>query len=239
MNGHTLIILPSYNESDNIVNLIDHILSLSRDFSICVVDDSSPDGTADLLKSRMHTFGDRFHLIVRSKKDGRGGAVRDGLCWGVGRDRFDYYVEMDCDFSHHPDEILTGITYLKKGYDVVLGSRYPNGTIIGWPIHRRIFSILANTFARALISRKIADYTNGFRFYNRASVKVIVESEQRNKGYIYLSEVLSHFLKLGFRIKSFPIVFKNRERGSSNTSVKEIFSAFTGIIGIARSHHRS
>jgi hypothetical protein len=120
---------------------------------------------------------------------------------------------------------------------VALGCRYPDGTIIGWPRNRRLFSFFANTLARAIIAWSIPDYTNGFRFYSRKSAELMMNHPQKNKGYIYLSESLSHLLKAGMKVQCFPIVFKNRERGVSNTSLKEIGSAFTGIFSIAWGHH--
>ena len=114
-----------------------------------------------------------------------------------------------------------------------MGSRYPDGTIIGWPIGRRIFSFLANLLARTLISWSIADYTNGYRFYSKKAASYMCQISQKYKGYIYLSETLTYFLKKEYTIFSFPIVFVNRERGKSNTNIKEILSAFTGILSIA------
>ena len=233
----TLVVLPSYNESENIVNLIADIFKLYQDINVCVVDDNSPDKTYELVQKYKDTLtnSNRLHLILRKKKDGRGGAVRDGIFWGIGNG-YDCFIEMDCDFSHHPDSIAKGISLLKE-YDVVLGSRYPDGEIIGWPLKRRIFSFFANLIARFLISWKISDYTNGFRFYNLKAAKVIVQNPQVHKGYIFLSETLSYFLKNKLRVACFPIRFVNRVRGESNTSFKEIGNALLGIFQIAWSHH--
>jgi len=235
----TLVVLPSYNEKENIVNLIEAILALGPEFSVCVVDDSSPDGTSELVKGAIvaKSLGDRVHLIVRSKKDGRGGAVRTGFQWGFASGRgFEYFVEMDCDFSHEPKSIPTGIGLLDKGADVVLGSRYPNGTIEGWPVKRHVLSFLANSLARTLINFRIHDYTNGFRFYSKRAVEVMLKHSQKHKGYIYLSESLSQLLRAGMKVETFPIYFKNRERGVSNTSLAEVRNAFLGIFSIAWEH---
>jgi dolichol-phosphate mannosyltransferase len=237
----TLVVLPSYNERDNIVSLVEAIVASYDQASVCVVDDSSPDGTSELVRKAVTerpNWANRVHLIVRAKKDGRGGAVREGLSWGLSDGRaFEAFVEMDCDFSHEPEAIATGLALLAEGNDVVIGARYPNGTIIGWPLGRRVFSFFANGLARVLIDRSVADYTNGFRFYSPRAVHVLMKYTQRHKGYIYLSESLSHLLRARLRVAAFPIRFKNRERGVSNASLSEIRSAFLGVLDVSW-HHR-
>jgi len=236
---NTLIVLPSYNERSNIIELIQAILDADIGHQVCVVDDSSPDGTGqcirDALAERSAWLG-RVHLIERAKKDGRGGAVREGLAWGLAQARFEAFVEMDCDFSHEPKAIREGLTLLAAGYDVVIGARYPDGTIVGWPMQRRVFSFFANTLARTLIDRSVHDYTNGFRFYRSNAVQLLLEHAQQHKGYIYLSETLSILLRSGCKITSFPIYFKNRDRGVSNTSMREVGSALSGIFSIGWKH---
>ena len=240
-----LVVLPSYNESENIVSMVDSLLGLSAkkiDVGVCVVDDNSPDGTPGILathKAENAEWEERVTVIIRDKKDGRGGAVRDGLEHGLSSEHaFDYFVEMDCDFSHPPASVLEGVVKLESGFDVVLGSRYPDGVIEGWPLSRRVLSFFANQLARVLLSRHIFDYTNGFRFYTRKMVELLVQHEQRNKGYIYLSETLSLFIKNEAAIGEFPIHFVNRERGESNTSVQEIMSALKGIVDIGIRHRK-
>lgn len=232
-----LVVLPSFNERENIVEITKDILSQDTNFYVCIVDDNSPDYTADVirefLKSSDNETEKRVHLIVREKKDGRGSAVRTGIQWGIENSvNFGAFIEMDCDYSHPPTDIKKGLDFLRKA-DVVMGSRYPDGTIIGWPIGRRIFSFLANLLARTLISWSIADYTNGYRFYSKKAASYMCQISQKHKGYIYLSETLTYFLKKEYTIFSFPIVFVNRERGKSNTNIKEILSAFTGILSLA------
>lgn len=236
----TLVVLPSYNERDNIVLLVGSILQLQPTAVVCAVDDSSPDGTAGALRAaiEIHDWGGRVHVIVRDRKEGRGGAVRAGLLWGLGQERsFDAFVEMDCDFSHEPEALAEGLARLEQGNDVVIGARYPGGTIIGWPLTRRVFSFLANGLARVLIDGRVSDYTNGFRFYSPRAVELLLASPQRHTGYIYLSEALSQLLRAGMRVDSFAIRFKNRERGASNTSLREVRAALTGIFQIAWQHH--
>jgi dolichol-phosphate mannosyltransferase len=237
----TLVVLPSYNERENLVRLIEAILQVSTQIWICVVDDSSPDGTSEVVREAIATrpgWPERVWLITRSKKDGRGGAVRAGFAHGVasGHD-FECFIEMDCDFSHEPAAIPTGLALRQTGADVVIGARYPDGTIEGWPVGRRLFSFFANVLARSLIVWSIADYTNGFRFYSARAVAILLRHPQRHRGYVYLSESLSYLLRAGMTIECFPIHFKNRERGISNTSLSEIRAALKGIFSIALNHH--
>ena len=231
----TLVVLPSYNEAANITDLIQAILNLGLDYGVVVVDDNSPDGTADVIRAyqKQHPENEkRLTLIVRGKKDGRGGAVRHGIKWGLENTKAENFVEMDCDFSHPPKDIPRGIEMLGQA-DVVMGSRYPDGQIIGWPMKRKVLSFCANLLAKTLISYRIGDYTNGFRFYNQRAAKFLCEQPQKHKGYIYLSETIARFLTHGFKIAAFPIVFVNRERGVSNTTFTEVFNSLTGIMKIA------
>jgi dolichol-phosphate mannosyltransferase len=207
------------------------------------VDDSSPDGTsAQVARATEVTpsWRRRVHLITRDKKDGRGGAVRDGLAWGLAQDPpFEAFAEMDCDFSHEPSAVPRGFELIAGGSDVVIGARYPDGTIIGWPRRRRIFSRLANDLARRLIDPSIDDYTNGFRFYSPRAVGILVAEPQRHTGYIYLSESLVYLLREHMRIASFPICFRDRERGMSHTGLREIGGALRGLFAIAWTYRRS
>ena len=235
-----LVVLPSYNERENVIPIAEAILAQSAELHVCIVDDSSPDGTSEHVRAVLAAhpeWQERITLITRAKKGGRGGAVREGLAWGVRQGaQFRCYIEMDCDFSHDPSAIDAGYARVLGGADVVVGARYPAGTIIGWPAGRRAFSFLANALARIAIDRSVADYTNGFRFYSPRAVDHIIHHEQQHHGYIYLSETLSLLLRAGMRVESFPIVFKNRERGVSNTNLAEIRAALGGLASIAWRH---
>jgi dolichol-phosphate mannosyltransferase len=232
----TLVLLPSFNESTNIRELTDAILKVHADLDVCVVDDSSPDGTADLVSElieREAVWEGRVFLIVRDGKGGRGGAVRDGITWGIREARYEAFVEMDCDRSHDPTELPTGLQLLEDGYDVVIGARYPDGTIVGWPRYRRVFSRLANYLARALLEWSVADYTNGFRFYTPAAAATLAASPQVNTGFIYLSEALARLIRSGATVASFPITFRDRSGGESSADLGEVVRALTGLFGIA------
>jgi dolichol-phosphate mannosyltransferase len=235
----TLVVFPSYNERLNIVELTDAILDVDPAIDVCIVDDSSPDGTAAAVREAAAArprWSERVHLIVRDKKDGRGGAVRAGFDWGMARGRYEAFVEMDCDFSHDPKVLPQGLALLGQGHDVVIGSRYPNGTVLNTPFSRRLLSRLSNVLARALIDRTIDDYTTGYRFYRPDIVRELLALEQKHRGYIYLSETISHVLRAGHKVGSFPICYRNRERGASNTTPGEVWSSLRGIFSIAVDH---
>tara|TARA_X000000368_G_scaffold382668_1_gene339960 strand:- start:300 stop:752 length:453 start_codon:yes stop_codon:yes gene_type:complete len=142
---------------------------------------------------------------------------------------------MDCDFSHSVNDLFKGIKILSNNIDcdVLLGSRYPDGVIINWPLKRKIFSYSSNLLIRFLISKSIHDYTNGFRFYNNKAIDLILKNKPMNKGFIYLTETLANFLSNDFKIMSFPIIFENRIRGESNTNLKEIFNSLKGLFLIS------
>jgi dolichol-phosphate mannosyltransferase len=236
-----LVVLPSFNEAPNIVDIVQQVLDGDTEHHVCVVDDSSPDGTADRVAQALSAregWQRRVCLIVRTTKGGRGGAVRHGLEWGIRQDCYRAFVEMDCDFSHDPKAISEGLSLIARGADVAIGARYPNGTLIGWPRGRRMFSYCANLLARTLIDWRVADFTNGFRFYSPAAVRELLRHEQRHTGYIYLSETISHLLRAGYVIESFPIVFRNRERGASNMRIGEIMASLRGVVAIAMHHRR-
>ena len=231
----TLVVLPSYNESLNINDLIDKILLQSEHNYIVVIDDNSPDNTIEIIKRFLENknYVSRVHLIKRPNKLGRGSAVLEGLKWGYNNiNNIDLFIEMDCDFSHSPDEIYKG-KKLINNYDFVIGARYPNGKIINWPIKRKVFSFIANQLIRFLIDKKISDYTNGFRFYSKNSIKYLLSKKITSSGYICLSEIAAILLKANFTTTSFPIVFNNRIRGKSNVNLKEIIFSLISILHIS------
>lgn len=223
-----LVIIPTYNEADNIIRLINVVLSLKLEINVLVVDDSSPDGTSELIKKTFNNNPNVFS-IVRTKKDGRGRAVIEGIKFALKKGMYDKIIEMDADFSHDPTELPV---LLKKSeeVDVVIGSRYsPKSQIINWPLKRRIFSKLANFYAKLLLGIPIHDYTNGYRCYSLEAAQSIDYQSIKSKGYIVLSEIAYQLFKKGFTFGEVPTVFVNRERGISNLNLNEILSAFKSV----------
>ena len=225
------IVIPTYNESQNIEKLIGSLLEMTKPQDrIVVVDDNSPDKTAQIVQ-RISKKQKRVALIVRKNMRGRGSAVLEGFRFAK---KFNpgYFVEMDADFSHKPQDIKL-LAAKADGAQVVIGSRYLKGSqIINWSIKRRIFSRLANAFAKALLSIPISDYTNGFRLYDKKSARLLLAHEFKTQGYITLSESAYILYKNGIKFAQIPIVFVNRTRGGSNLSAKEIKNALFGILKI-------
>lgn len=232
----TLVVLPSYNEITNIQSLVESLFAVRDGLDVCIVDDNSPDGTARLITDLIEThptWHRRAHLLLREGKGGRGGAVRDGMAWGIARGGYDTFVEMDCDHSHDPAELPTGLRLLEAGNDVVIGARYPDGQIVGWPTYRRVFSRLANFLARVLLEWSVADYTNGYRIYTPESAKALSANPQQNTGFIYLSESLARLMRSGAKVASFPITFRDRSGGESSADLREVAAALSGLLRIA------
>jgi dolichol-phosphate mannosyltransferase len=232
----TLIIIPSYNESDNIIKLIDVLLLENTEVDVLVVDDSS-DNTADLIKKRQ--IGEsRLNLIKRNGKGGRGTAVLEGFEFALDHD-YRLIAEMDADFSHDPHEFQSLVAV--SGEDtLVIGSRYlKKSKIVGWPIRRRVFSKLANFYANAILGIGIHDYTNGYRIYGREALEKLDMSKIKGVGYIVLSEISYQLFKKGVNFVEVPTVFINRRRGVSNFSFKEIIEAFVSVLKVRFSKDKS
>ena len=226
----SLIVIPTFNEAKNIVDLVSTIKKHMPDSTILIVDDSSVDGTADLVEK----ISDKnVNLIKRKKKNGRGSAVMEGFEWGIRKGEFDYFIEMDADFSHDPIVLPEILKKLKENNDLVLGSRYmKESEIINWGFKRTFFSKMANCFAEFLLRVPINDYTNGYRGYTKNLVSDFLESNINSNGYIVLSEIAYfNFLSNG-KAEMLPMTFVNRKRGESNLTLKEIISAFYGIISL-------
>lgn len=224
-----LVVIPTYNERDNIGALCDELLSRPERPDVLVVDDNSPDGTAAEAEEVARRYPGRLHVLRRKGKGGRGGAVLDGLAWGLGGG-YEFFFEMDADYSHRPGE-LPRFLEAARGADVVVGSRYlPASRIVNWPRARRFFSKLANSYARFFLRIPITDYTNGYRCYSRAAVEALDAGAVDASGYVVLSEVAYQLYRRGFRFADVPTEFVNRRRGESNLSPGEILSAFVGVL---------
>lgn len=231
------VIIPTFNEAENIIKLLRAVRrNIGSDDKIIVVDDDSPDGTTRLVKNYAKHVKDTY-LVSRKNKRGRGSAVIDGFIYAA---RFapDYFIEMDADFSHKPEDIPRLLSEVQKGKDVVIGSRYLNESKIeNWPIKRRIFSRLANLYAKLVLQVPIADYTNGFRIYSRQAVKFLLSQKLSSAGYILLSETAYKLKEAGFTFGEIPIVFINRKRGISNLNFAEIKNAFWSVLQIRFTPH--
>lgn len=224
-----LVVIPTYNERDNVGALCEELLSRPERPDVLVVDDNSPDGTAAEAEEVGRRYPGRLHVLRREGKGGRGGAVLAGFAWGSGGG-YDYFFEMDADYSHRPGELPLFLE-AARGADVVVGSRYlPASRIVNWPRARRFFSKLANSYARFFLRIPITDYTNGYRCYSRAAVEALDAGAVDASGYVVLSEVAYQLYRRGFRFADVPTEFVNRRRGESNLSPSEILSAFVGVL---------
>ncbi|MEE8639788.1 MAG: polyprenol monophosphomannose synthase [bacterium] len=224
-----LVVIPTYNERDNVGALCDELLARPERPDVLVVDDNSPDGTAAEAEEVAQRYPGRLHVLRRGGKGGRGGAVLDGFAWSLGG-RYEYFFEMDADYSHSPGEIPRFLE-AARGADVVVGSRYlPASRIVNWPRARRFFSRFANRYARFFLRIPITDYTNGFRCYRRAALEALDADAINASGYVVLSEVAYQLYRRGFRFAEVPTEFVNRRRGESNLSPSEIISAFVGVL---------
>lgn len=228
----TLITIPTFNEAENIGRLVERLLLMENEIHVLVVDDSSPDGTAEIVKSLQSKSDVRLHVMKRTGKGGRGSAVLEGFRFGLQGD-YEYLIEMDADFSHNPEEIPSFFGKMEEGYDMVLGSRYlPGSRIYDWGWKRTFFSRWANRYARLVLGIPMSDYTNGFRCYTREAIQALDMDVIEAKGYVVLSEVAYQLHLKGFRIGEVPTIFVNRRRGISNLSIHEIKEAFMSVLRI-------
>ena len=220
----SLVVIPTYNEADNIGRLVPEVLARDPGLQVLVVDDSSPDGTADVVRARPE-FGDRLHLLLRPEKRGLGAAYIAGFQWALRETDAEAVFEMDADFSHDPraiDDFLREI----EDYDVVLGSRYLQGvTVVNWPLRRLMLSVGANIYARWVTGMPIKDCTGGFKCFRRHVLEALPLDRIRSDGYSFQIEMNYHCWKRGFRIKEIPIVFTDRQVGVSKMSRRIVWEA--------------
>jgi dolichol-phosphate mannosyltransferase len=219
-----LIIIPTYNERENIGPLLDRLLALPLGLEVLVVDDGSPDGTGDLVAAR--AAGEpRIHLVRRAGKLGLGSAYRDGFRYALERGA-EYIFEMDADFSHDPDRIGAFLE-AAKGADVVLGSRYLDGrvTVINWPLGRLILSYAANVYTRIITGLPVYDATGGFKCFRRRALEAVRLDRVRSDGYAFQIEMSYKLWRKGFRIVEIPIVFSDRVAGESKMNRRIVWEA--------------
>ncbi|KKU78936.1 MAG: Dolichyl-phosphate beta-D-mannosyltransferase [Parcubacteria group bacterium GW2011_GWA2_47_7] len=225
----SLVIIPTYNEEENILKLVEHLLSINLGLDVLVVDDGK-DHTSALIADKQKLTPHLF-LIKRETKSGRGTAVLEGIKFGIAKG-YDLLVEMDADFSHDPIE-LPALLAVASPNRVVIGSRYlKESKIVNWPLRRRIFSRCANFYAGIILGIGITDYTNGYRVYARDAAEKIDFSHIKSTGYVVLSEIAYQLFRKGVEFREVPTIFVNRSRGVSNFSLKEIKEAFLSVIRI-------
>lgn len=237
MSGSVLVIVPCYNERENIATLIESILAQGPDIDVLVVDDESPDGTSDVVNGEVARHDGRLRLLSRKGKGGRGSAVIAGFRYAL-ENGYNLLFEMDADFSHKPDEIPLFLERVKT-CDFVVGSRYlPASEIHEWGWRRTFFSRWANRYARLVLRIPLSDYTNGFRCYRREAIEALEMNKIDAKGYVVLSEVAYQLHRKGFSIGEVPTIFVNRRRGISNLSIHEIKEAFFSVLRIRWNYSR-
>ena len=226
-----LVIIPTYNEKENIEAIIRKVMSLDGDFHILVIDDGSPDGTAAIVKRLKGEFGDRLSILERAGKLGLGTAYLTGFRWALSHG-YDYVTEMDADFSHNPDDLpLLYDACANGGADLAVGSRYCNGvSVVNWPIGRILMSYFASVYVRKVLKIKIFDCTAGFVCYSRKVLETMDLDAVEMKGYGFQIEMKYTAYRLGFKIAEVPIIFVNRKAGTSKMSSGIFGEAFWGVI---------
>ena len=226
-----LVIIPTYNEKENIENIIHAVFRQPYDFHILIVDDNSPDGTAAIVKNLQKEFPEKLFLLERGGKLGLGTAYIEGFKWALDRD-YKYIYEMDADFSHNPNDLPKLYqACANEGVDLAIGSRYLTGVnVVNWPLGRVLMSYMASIYVRLVTGLKIADTTAGFKCYRREVLETIELDKIRFKGYGFQIEMKFKTYKSGFTLKEIPIIFINRELGTSKMSGGIFSEAFLGVI---------
>lgn len=225
-----LVLIPTYNERENVSAMVDKVFSLPVEFDILVIDDGSPDGTADIVRERQKDYPDRLHLLCRHGKLGLGTAYLAGFRWGLERD-YDYIIEMDCDFSHNPDDLPRLVAAAEEGADVVIGSRYVQGVnVVNWPMSRLLMSYCASIYVRTVTGMPVHDATAGFVCYSRRVLERMDLDKVEMKGYGFQIEMKYSAWKLGFKIREVSIIFIDRVLGQSKMSSSIFGEAFFGVM---------
>lgn len=225
-----LIIIPTYNERENIAAMIDKVFSLPEPFDLLVIDDGSPDGTAAIVRERQSAFPERLHLLERSGKLGLGTAYLTGFRWGL-EHGYDSICEMDCDFSHNPDDLPALHAAIAEGADVAIGSRYVRGVnVVNWPMSRLLMSYFASKYVRIVTGMPLHDATAGFVCYSRRALETIDLDAIRMKGYGFQIEMKYSAWRLGMKLREIPIVFTERREGCSKMSGGIFGEALFGVM---------
>ena len=226
-----IVLIPTYNEKENISNIIHAIFDLQQVFHILIIDDNSPDGTASIVKDLQKKFENRLHIIERAGKLGLGTAYLAGFKWAL-ENKYDYIMEMDADFSHDPKDLPRLLAAcINDGADVSVGSRYISGVnVVNWPMGRVLLSYFASAYVRFITRMKIRDTTAGFVCYSAKVLRCINRDKIRMRGYAFQIEMKFTAWKLGFDIKEVPIIFTDRKEGASKMSGGIFNEAVWGVI---------
>ncbi|MDA3893736.1 MAG: polyprenol monophosphomannose synthase [Salinivirgaceae bacterium] len=240
MSKDKLVITPTYNEKENIEAIIRKVISLEGNYNMLIVEDNSPDGTAEIVKRLMKEFPDRLFILERKGKLGLGTAYIDGFKWAM-RNDYDYIFEMDADFSHNPDDLLKLHAACANGADMAIGSRYISGiNVVNWPMGRVLMSYYASAYVRLVTGMKIQDTTAGFKCYTKKVLETIELDKIKFKGYAFQIEMKFTAWKFGFKIEEVPIIFTDRQEGNSKMSGGIFSEAVWGVIRMKwRSFFRS
>lgn len=227
-----LVIIPTYNERENVEAMLSTVLSLAGDFSVLVVDDGSPDGTAEIVKQVKIASPERVFLLERAGKLGLGTAYIAGFRWALERG-YDAVFEMDCDFSHDPDDLLRLTAELEGGADVAVGSRYVCGVnVVNWPMRRLLLSFFASRYVKCITRMPVRDATAGFVAYRAEVLRTIDLERVKMKGYGFQIEMKYTAWRLGYKIKEVSIIFRDRTLGTSKMSSGILGEAFWGVLGL-------
>ncbi len=233
MEDKALVIIPTYNESGNILKMIKRLLNLEEEVDVLVVDDGSPDGTAEIVKKAQIEYPNRIHLLQREGKLGLGTAYVAGFNYAIEHE-YEYVCEMDADFSHSPEDVPRLVNEVRKGEaDIAIGSRYSNGiSIINWPLSRLILSYGANIYARTITGLPVFDTTAGFKCIHRRVIENIALDRIRSNGYAFQIELHFRAWKAGFKLSEVSIIFREREEGVSKMSKKIVREAMWRVWAI-------
>lgn len=228
-----LVIIPTYNEIENIETILRAVFSQEKLFHVLVVDDNSPDGTADKVKALQNEFSGQLHLLQRDKKNGLGAAYIAGFNWAL-EQSYDFVFEMDADFSHNPDDLIKLYNACTFGdADIAVGSRYVKGiTVVNWPLSRILLSYGASRYVRLITGLKVKDSTAGFICYKRKVLNTINLNKVKFVGYAFQIEMKFKAYKKGFKIVEIPVIFKDRIKGKSKMSGSIISEAIFGVISL-------
>lgn len=227
----SLVIIPTYNEKENLEKMIRKVFSLDKEFHVLIVDDNSPDGSAQIVRNLQKEFPQKLHLEERKGKLGLGTAYIHGFKWAL-KNNYEYIFEMDCDFSHNPEDLIRLYHACAiEGADVAIGSRYVTGVnVVNWPMGRVLMSYYASAYVRFITGMKIRDTTSGFKCYKRKVLEKISLDKFKFKGYAFQIEMKFTAYKLGFKIVEVPIIFTDRTEGVSKMSKGIFKEAILGVI---------